>query len=126
MSGINAGSESVAGGGRGRNDRATLLARPSAALHQQSGDGAEGERADRFGHGDDSSRRGTVDRYRRALQLERVVDDSVIPCIDDAVVIQVAVRVTIRAGELKIVVDQAVVAGIDKTIKIHVARVRVD
>src|SRR6476620_6896505 len=62
---------------------------------------------------------------RRALGLDVVVDDAVIPAVDHAVIIEVTVRVAIRAGDLGKVVDEAVIAAVDRAIEVGVTGVGV-
>ena len=58
---------------------------------------------------------------RRALQLDGVVDDAVIDRVDDAVEIEIPVRVPVGAGELDPLIDGAVVNRVDVSVQVGVA-----
>src|SRR4029079_13948295 len=68
----------------------------------------------RLGNGGHAGKRDrTARRERRALRLNVVVDDAVIAPVDDTVVIEIAIGISIRARHLDEVVNDAVVAAVD-------------
>ena len=59
------------------------------------------------------------------MLLDVVVDDAVVAAVDDAVVIEVTIEITVGAGDLDVVVDDAVIAAVDQAVQVGVAGVGV-
>ena len=104
------------------------LAGPASATADQRGGGGHDRETASRRLGNRAHTRKTdraAHRERRTLLLDVVVDDPVIPTIDDAVVVEVAVEVGEGVRHLHEVIDDAVVAAVDDAIEIRIAGVAV-